>query len=256
MAIPSTGAVSMNTLATEFGGAKPHSLSEYYRGGAYVNSAVNSKVPTSGIISLNDFRGVAQIVPPVILYQGHANSTSRTINVPTAGDKIIYCCTGSENDRGGIMDSATIGGVPAVIQYQPSVSDTTGHFWRYMSNGQGGSTNISYSQYGGGSHFCWIIQNVKALHQGIAGGGSWNFTGMSASKMYAVIAGNRSRNSGGQHTFSASNANNVTAHPHFNSGNSTNYSIGGGSANINAGATSSNVSMSGGDVGYASMFTN
>lgn len=255
MAVPS-GTVSMTNLATEFGGATPHSLSEYYRGGAYVNSAVDSKVPTSGVVSLNDFRGVSQIVPPIISYQGHVNSTTRTITVPTAGDKIIYCCTGSENDSGGVLSSATIGGVSAVIQYAPSVSDTTGHFWRYMSNGQGGATTISYSQYGGGSHYCWIIENVKSLHQGIAGGGSWNFSGMSASKMYVVIAGNRSRGSGGQHTFSATNGYNVTAHPHFNNGGGGNYSIGSGSANINAGATSSNVTMSGGDVGYASMFTN
>ena len=38
MALPASGAMSFSQLQTEFGGANPISLSEYYRGGAYVPS--------------------------------------------------------------------------------------------------------------------------------------------------------------------------------------------------------------------------
>ena len=63
MVIPSTGAISMNTIQTEFGGSNPISLNEYYRGGNLVpnfaNVTINNSVPTSGAISMNNFRGSA-----------------------------------------------------------------------------------------------------------------------------------------------------------------------------------------------------
>lgn len=61
MAIPGPGtAISMTTIATEFGGTVPHSLSEYYRGGGLVpNTPNNATIPTSGQIAMGDFYGTA-----------------------------------------------------------------------------------------------------------------------------------------------------------------------------------------------------
>lgn len=64
MALQSSGAISLSDLQTEFGGSNPISLSEYYRGGAYVpDTPTNSGVPTSGAISLSDFYGAADSLP-------------------------------------------------------------------------------------------------------------------------------------------------------------------------------------------------
>lgn len=61
MAIPGPGvAISMNTIATEFGGTVPHSLNEYYRGGGLVpNTPGNAAIPTSGAIPMGSFYGSA-----------------------------------------------------------------------------------------------------------------------------------------------------------------------------------------------------
>lgn len=61
MPIPGPGtAISMTTIATEFGGTVPHSLSEYYRGGGLVpNTPGNAAIPTSGQIAMNNFYGSA-----------------------------------------------------------------------------------------------------------------------------------------------------------------------------------------------------
>ena len=56
MALPSSGTITLAQVQTEFGGSNPISLSEYYRGGAYVTSN-NTSVPTSGAIALSDFYG-------------------------------------------------------------------------------------------------------------------------------------------------------------------------------------------------------
>ena len=58
MAIPASGPISADTIATEFGGAVPHGLDEYYRGGPLVpNSPQNSAIPTSGAIAYSNFYG-------------------------------------------------------------------------------------------------------------------------------------------------------------------------------------------------------
>jgi len=61
MPIPGPGtAISMTTIATEFGGTVPHSLSEYYRGGGLVpNTPTNAAIPTSGQIAMGNFYGSA-----------------------------------------------------------------------------------------------------------------------------------------------------------------------------------------------------
>ena len=51
MALQSSGAISLNDIADEFGGSTPHSLSEYY--------GVASGIPSSGTISISQFYGKA-----------------------------------------------------------------------------------------------------------------------------------------------------------------------------------------------------
>lgn len=66
MTLQSSGAISLLDLQNEYGGSSPISLSEYYRGGSFVQSgfylkgsfvALNTGVPTSGTISLSNFYG-------------------------------------------------------------------------------------------------------------------------------------------------------------------------------------------------------
>ena len=65
MAIPSSGAISLSTIQTEFGGANPISLNEYYAGGAYVAAGTTGTygaVPSSGQISVQNFYGTSAVV--------------------------------------------------------------------------------------------------------------------------------------------------------------------------------------------------
>lgn len=62
MAVP-TGTVTLADIQQEFGGTEPISLSEYYRGGTYVpNGAGTALIPTSGPISMSNFRGASKTV--------------------------------------------------------------------------------------------------------------------------------------------------------------------------------------------------
>lgn len=62
MAVP-TGTVTLADIQQEFGGTEPISLNEYYRGGTYVpDGAGTALIPTSGPISMNNFRGASKTV--------------------------------------------------------------------------------------------------------------------------------------------------------------------------------------------------
>ena len=51
MPIPGPGtAISINTIATEFGGTVPHSISEYYRGGGLVPNTIDD-IPNLIVVS-------------------------------------------------------------------------------------------------------------------------------------------------------------------------------------------------------------
>ena len=57
--------ISLSQIQTEFGGANPISMSEYYAGGSYVGSgtanATSVAIPTSGAISFSNFSGASAI---------------------------------------------------------------------------------------------------------------------------------------------------------------------------------------------------
>ena len=65
MSIPSSGALTLSTIQTEFGGTNPIGLNEYYAGGANVPSGTtgtNGAVPSSGAISMSIFYGTSKVI--------------------------------------------------------------------------------------------------------------------------------------------------------------------------------------------------
>ncbi|CAG23143.1 hypothetical protein [Photobacterium profundum] len=71
MTIKSSGTISMQDIVDEFGGEPPHALTEYYRGGGRVpDNPQNSRIPTSGTISLIDFYGAVNEIVRTITTGG------------------------------------------------------------------------------------------------------------------------------------------------------------------------------------------
>lgn len=95
MALQTSGAISINNLRTEFGDTPgSDSLSEYYRGGAYVpNSPTNANIPTGGQISLSNFYGAANAEPIPWVDSMRRNNAQPAVNsqrVVTAGIAHAY----------------------------------------------------------------------------------------------------------------------------------------------------------------------
>ena len=98
MAIVSSGAVAMNSLQSEFGGANPISLSEYYNGGAYVpSSAYGAYVDNYSAIYYWGF--YFQSTPVVKWFNEH----SQTVTVSSPFN--TYISNGIEYSKGSFVTS-------------------------------------------------------------------------------------------------------------------------------------------------------
>jgi len=119
MSIPNSGPISFSALQTEFGGTNPISLSEYYRNGGLVpDSAVNAGIPTSGAISLEQFRGtgISTTVTYEIIGGGGGAGAGRTDD-GGAGQGLFATSGGTSSISGSGITTVTAAGGTGGVSY-------------------------------------------------------------------------------------------------------------------------------------------
>jgi hypothetical protein len=142
MTLQASGDITLKDIQAEFGGANPISLSEYYRGGAYVvNQSINNNIPTSGSIQLSDFylaKGTGNLT---FEYIGSVNNTGNAysytfVNVPigtATSDRLV------------------------VIAVQINVSESTSY---YISDVAINGASTPYIARSASGKNCWLVQRV------------------------------------------------------------------------------------------------
>jgi hypothetical protein len=65
MPLQKSGSISLTEVQKEFGGAAPTELKEYYYPGTYVKANPSKKIPINGTVSLSNYYGGEQALPPV-----------------------------------------------------------------------------------------------------------------------------------------------------------------------------------------------
>lgn len=106
--VPNTNVRLNADIQGTFGGTNPTSMSEYYRGGANVNSTQTTSVtdgtpiPTSGTIRMGMFRGLTKttsFTPVLRIYTG-STPTALTETVPTGATNVVIEAWGSGGPGG------------------------------------------------------------------------------------------------------------------------------------------------------------
>ena len=91
MTLPTSGPLSINDIAGEFGGTAPHSMNEYYAGGGLVPAGASGTygaVPSSGQISIQNFYGTSAIYPVSYSTRFNSADSSYLVRFPaTAGNR-------------------------------------------------------------------------------------------------------------------------------------------------------------------------
>ena len=163
MPCPASGTISIQSLVDEFGGNVPHSMSEYYRNGAYVPGN-NTSIPESGTFSLsNCYSAVNEII------HTHSSDATHTNLSSIFGDN----WASTVPKRVVINSGVTVGGTSTHAIRIPSgmggtlIIDNNGNI-----HGHGGSSN---GGSGGHGIYCeqssGVTVNNASGAQLYAGGG-------------------------------------------------------------------------------------
>ena len=160
MAVP-TGTASMLDIQNEFGGSAPISLSEYY--------GAASGVPTSGTISINDFRGKSNIFTFTISStQVDANLRSLAVAAGWNQSVAVVATIGSGvNINGSVAGNST-----AALTIDGSWPGGVTLVNNGSIRGRGGTGGASRANGGAGGRALLVSVAVTINNQGtIAGGG-------------------------------------------------------------------------------------
>ena len=176
MALQSSGAISLQDIANEFGGSSPHAISEYYRNGGLVPGN-NTNIPTSGTIDFADFYGATNATTRT-LSNGNTNvNLSQTFGTDwTSGiGKILIIPSGAEIGATGLNNVNRAITVPSgmggtlTIQNAGTISG---------AGGEGGDGSPMTGGTGGSAIYIAnanvTVQNTGTIRGGGGGGGKGN----------------------------------------------------------------------------------
>jgi len=167
MALQSSGLITLAQVQTEFGGANPISMSEYYRNGAYT-TVNNGNVPTSGTISLGNFYGAvkARYIVYELIGAGGAGGYGLADN---AGSGRGASGTASSITGSAITNVSAAGGLGGwnALYGANQYTFRTGASTKFGSGGAGGVTVSSDSEM-------WqaVGGHAPAASYGAGGGGA------------------------------------------------------------------------------------
>lgn len=260
MTIVASGSITLPNIETEFGGEAPTSLSEYYRGGAYITAkpSWNGTIPTSNAISIGDFYGKTKYTAGSASWYS-AGSFSwtapawvETIYVSGAGGG---AGGGYLADEGCIHDMGGGGGGSSgqmTTNYAIAVSPNTGYsVWVGGGGGNtagGGSSGISWLTLAGGNPggaggACSYFDNGNYKGGGsiATGGGIFGYNGGGGYRYsYTAYA---TDNYGNQYSYTVS--------PFHGGAGGAGYGGYGGGGGANGGGWGGNASQYGGGGGGA-----
>jgi hypothetical protein len=181
--------ISVGEIVAEFGGTAPHSLSEYYSGGAYVAAGTagqSGPIPASGPISLSNFYGAANRAPP----GSQVFTSSGTFIVPQGYTSVNVCisggggssCQSSNYSIGNFQSGAGGGGSGAISTVYPctpgqaiSVNIAGGgiHAGGESAGAGGGTSSFgSFAAGGGGGAINYFNYSQALGGAGVNGGGN------------------------------------------------------------------------------------
>lgn len=201
MALQTSGTISLNDIAGEFGGSQPYAISSYYRGGGNVpDSSANSSIPTSGTIAFNNFYGGANVtVLGTLGVSSHTTLATSNFNCPggkTSNPMFGVCIAhnnvpaiGSWSDRN--IENTSISSVAAWTGQNNGV---TGNFYSMLASSSLSQINGATATYPNGStQTSFFLTSGQTGDRSVSGTiligvcGAWN---SNASVRYGINPGN------------------------------------------------------------------
>jgi len=203
MAIPGPGiAISMTTIATEFGGTVPHSLSEYYRGGGLVpNVPANAAIPTSGQIAIGNFYGATNRISVPLTLAGNAYNYNVYANrgpAYVAGISDVVVTVNPGVTIGSTSTGAYAMLVPSAFNPGDTITIVNGGVIQGMGGAGGNGAYPTFASAGaGGGNAVYVNRPTIITNNGTLAGGGGGGGGGGASSTLRYKAPNSFGGGGG-----------------------------------------------------------
>ena len=149
MALPSSGPLSLSDIQAEFGGTNPISLSEYYKGGAFVlTTDFAPNVPTSGTIKISDFYGARKTTQTTLTFNTVGDNFF-TLPATVVGN-LVVTMTGGGGGGGGPDSQPGASGYGGLIVTNAQIPVSAGDIVNAFVGGGGGAGGSGGGGGGGG----------------------------------------------------------------------------------------------------------
>jgi len=168
MALPASGPLSLSDIQAEFGGTNPISLSEYYKGGAYVlNTDYAPNVPSSGTIKLSDFYGARKTTVTTLTFNSVGDNFF-VLPATVVGNLQIVTMTGGGGGGGGSDSQPGAPGYGGVTITGGSFPVSAGDVVNCFVGGGGGPGGSGGGGGGGGGKIiCTKLYELGLMSQQI-----------------------------------------------------------------------------------------
>jgi hypothetical protein len=167
MPLPSSGPISLSDIQAEFGGTNPISLSEYYKGGAYVlTTDYAPNVPTSGAISLSNFYSARRTTLTTLTFT-NVGDNSFTVPANIVGNLTIVQMAGAGGGGGGSDSYAGHPGYSGQTVTGGNISVTGGDVVNAYVGGGGGAGTTGGGGGGGGKIICTKLYELGLMSKEI-----------------------------------------------------------------------------------------
>jgi hypothetical protein len=208
MALPSTGAITVGNVQTQFGGTNPAGMSEYYAGGAYVPAgtkggngsdgvASGTTIPSSGTLKMANFYGAPQAAASMTIgaqtitysagkvfeYYDSVVSSATDVNITVNQDRactVVMCGSG-----GSSTQSTSTGGSSMMLTFTFTFKAGVTYVLRLGTpggQGAGGSSAPSPSSGVGGGYSALYLTSASSTNViAVVGGGGGGASGANAS---------------------------------------------------------------------------
>lgn len=185
MTLPASGPISLLMIRTEFGGAAPDSISEYYRGGGLVpDTPANASIPTSGSINFADFYSTSAVTVNVSNHSITGQAWQEVNPDPPPGqfnrDRIVQLTVNSNgvlSGHGSIAGLYPDGGSPNMT--------TTNYSGEWLPSGTASAYECIMQQTGGAGI---IASNPSPLNTWLNCGTTRSWSVLSASGATGLLS--------------------------------------------------------------------
>lgn len=187
MALPASGPLALTDIQTEFGGANPIGMNEYYAGGGLVppgTSGTYGAVPSSGALSIQNFYGTSNYIPVYIeelfstyLYTGNnagfpGQTITNGINLASNGG-MVWVKSRTSASSHELYSSAQ--GLPLYLRSDSSGQGFNGGLNTFTTTGFQVDNNSNINS-GSQNYASWTFREQPKFFDAVAYTGNGSFT--------------------------------------------------------------------------------